>query len=105
MSVWSKIHSPVYGSEYWKELLTKISNMWFDKEGFPHENIKMIKEPVLIVVGDRDEAISVEHATEMYRMIPNAQLAILPNAGSSLSREKYEIFSKLIINFFLEPNK
>jgi len=41
------------------------------------EQIHTIKAPTLIVNGDSD-VCSVEHAVEMYRMIPNARLSILP---------------------------
>jgi pimeloyl-ACP methyl ester carboxylesterase len=41
------------------------------------EQIKSIKAPALIVIGDA-EMIRPEHAVEMYRLIPNSQLAILP---------------------------
>ncbi|MEP7111373.1 MAG: alpha/beta hydrolase, partial [Ferruginibacter sp.] len=41
------------------------------------EQIKSIKAPALVVNGDADLA-SPEHAVEMFRMIPNCQLAIIP---------------------------
>jgi pimeloyl-ACP methyl ester carboxylesterase len=39
--------------------------------------MKAIKQPALIMNGDKDVG-SVEHAVEMYRIMPDAQLAILP---------------------------
>jgi pimeloyl-ACP methyl ester carboxylesterase/uncharacterized protein YndB with AHSA1/START domain len=41
------------------------------------EQIRSIKTPALIICGDKD-VNSVEHATEMYRMLANSQLAIIP---------------------------
>ena len=43
------------------------------------ENIKGINAPAFIIVGNADVA-SPEHAVEMYRNLPHAQLAILPGA-------------------------
>ena len=41
------------------------------------ERMKSIKAPSLVINGNNDVG-SVEHAVEMYRIIPNCQLAILP---------------------------
>lgn len=41
------------------------------------EDIKGIKAPTLIIVGDKD-VVTPEHAVEMSRQIPNAQLLIWP---------------------------
>jgi pimeloyl-ACP methyl ester carboxylesterase len=41
------------------------------------EQIKSIKAPTLLIIADA-EMIRPEHAVEMYRLIPNCQLAILP---------------------------
>ena len=41
------------------------------------DDIKSIKVPVLIVIGDQD-IVRPEHAVEMYRLFPHARLLILP---------------------------
>jgi pimeloyl-ACP methyl ester carboxylesterase len=41
------------------------------------EQIRSIKAPALIVIGDAD-VISPEHAVELYRLIPGCHLAIVP---------------------------
>ncbi len=43
----------------------------------PEPDIKAIKGPALILLGDKD-VVRPEHALEMVRTMPNAQLAILP---------------------------
>lgn len=44
----------------------------------PAEAIKAIDAPVLIMIGDRD-IIRPEHALELFRLLPHAQLAVLPD--------------------------
>jgi pimeloyl-ACP methyl ester carboxylesterase len=46
-------------------------------EDWPDELLRSITMPVLLLMGDRD-VVTVEHAVKMYRLFPNAQLAILP---------------------------
>lgn len=46
-------------------------------KGWSSEQIERIKAPTFIINGSNDVG-SIEHAVEMYRLIPNAQLAVLP---------------------------
>lgn len=43
----------------------------------PDEQIKSIKAPALIIIGDKD-VITPEHAIELHRQIANSELAIIP---------------------------
>ena len=52
-----------------------------DAAGLWAEDFRTITEPALVVMGDRDELIAVEQALEMYRLIADAVLVILPNAS------------------------
>jgi pimeloyl-ACP methyl ester carboxylesterase len=44
-----------------------------DLAGYPH--------PTLVMVGDRDEEIPIEHTLALRNGLPDAQLAVLPGAG------------------------
>jgi pimeloyl-ACP methyl ester carboxylesterase len=46
-------------------------------EDWKPEDLRSIQAPVLILNGDSD-VIRPEHAVEMFRLLPHAQLAILP---------------------------
>jgi pimeloyl-ACP methyl ester carboxylesterase len=59
----------------WPILVTKIKNLGRDFKGYSAAEVKSIKAQTLIMQGDRD-GIRPEHAVEMYRLIPNAQLAL-----------------------------
>jgi len=41
------------------------------------DKVRSINAPALIVIGDAD-VITPEHAVEMYRLIPNSELAVIP---------------------------
>ena len=64
-------------------LVAKVKKMGLEFKGFPPEDLKSIQAPVLITLGDRD-AVRPEHAVEMYRLIPNAQLAVFPGGDHFL---------------------
>ena len=61
----------------WLVLVAKVKNMGRDFKGYSAAELKTIKAQALIMFGDR-EGIRPEHAVEMYRLIPNSQLAIFP---------------------------
>ncbi|HEY5996138.1 MAG TPA: alpha/beta hydrolase [Candidatus Deferrimicrobiaceae bacterium] len=44
---------------------------------WPPEAIRSIRAPALVVIGDAD-VVRPEHAVEMFRLLPRAQLAVLP---------------------------
>jgi pimeloyl-ACP methyl ester carboxylesterase len=93
------IHSP-QGAEYWKKLLTGISKMWLTPLRYTNDDFINILESTLIIIGDRDQFIPVEDAVAMYRLIPNAELAIVPNADHFLSQNKVKEFSNIALEFF-----
>jgi pimeloyl-ACP methyl ester carboxylesterase len=67
----------------WPTLVAKIKKMGLEFKGFSRDDMKSIRAQVLITQGDRDVA-RPEHAVEMYRLIPNSQLAIFPGGDHFL---------------------
>ena len=66
--------------QQWPTLFAKSLKCAADWKGFSPEELKAIKAPVLIATGDHD-FIPVERYAEWSRMIPGAQLAIIPDAS------------------------
>ena len=46
-------------------------------KGWTPDEIQSINAPTLVMIGDRD-IVRPEHAVLMFRLLPNAQLAVLP---------------------------
>jgi pimeloyl-ACP methyl ester carboxylesterase len=67
----------------WPTLVAKVKKLGMESKGFTREDVQSIKAQVLITIGDRD-GIRPEHALEMYRLIPKAQLAVFPGADHFL---------------------
>lgn len=64
----------------WPTLFDKVTESGVDWKGFSPDELKAINAPVLIACGDHD-LIPVERCAEWSRMIPNAQLAVIPDAS------------------------
>ena len=68
------------GVEHWPIVLGRLQRMWAVEPNFTREEMQSIKAATLIIVGDRD-LVTPEHAVEMFRTIPVAQLCVVPHAG------------------------
>ena len=64
----------------WPTLFDKVAQSGIAWKGFTPDELKVIKAPVLIACGDHD-LIPVERFAEWSRMIPNAQLAVIPDSS------------------------
>ncbi len=69
--------------EDWPRLVKKVMEMAVDFPGWPREALQALRAHTLVMIGDAD-IVSPEHAVEMFRLIPNARLAVLPNTDHFL---------------------
>jgi len=68
------------GADHWPILLGRLQRMWAVEPSYARDEMRSIAAPTLIIVGDTD-LITPEHAVEMFRTIPRAQLCVVPHAG------------------------
>jgi len=62
------------------------------------KELATIKAPVMMMLGDRDSGC-VEPTLFMWRTIPGATLAVLPNSGHCINLEEPEVFNRLLLDF------
>jgi pimeloyl-ACP methyl ester carboxylesterase len=60
-----------------ERVLAKTNTMLSNWAGWTEAELRAIRAPVLLAIGDNDFT-RIEHAAEMARLIPDAQLAVLP---------------------------
>jgi pimeloyl-ACP methyl ester carboxylesterase len=63
--------------ENFERFFYKGVNLMRNFQDIPREELQAMRAPALIICGDSD-VMRPEHAVEEYRLIPNAQLAVLP---------------------------
>jgi pimeloyl-ACP methyl ester carboxylesterase len=64
----------------WPTLFAKVLKCGVEWRGFSPDELRAIKAPILIACGDHD-LIPVERCLELSRVIPNTQLAVIPDAS------------------------
>lgn len=90
------------GPAYFPTFFAKLKRMWLELEDWDRRELLRIEAPVLIVGGDRD-MLSVEHFVEMSRLIPGAQLCILPGTGHHTFAQRSEWLNPILAAFLDEP--
>lgn len=83
------------------EWLRQFNSVFAQKQIIPVEGIKMVRCPVLIVGGDRDNYNRVEGFVDLYRTIPNAQLAIINKAGHTDLIFNSKIMNNTVLPFIM----
>jgi hypothetical protein len=89
-------HDVYQGQDYWKSYIVRMSHLWSAPLHYTDEEMMAIRDPVLILAGDRDDWAPIEQAVHMYRTIPQAELAIAPGADHGLYK-KIELFTTLVL--------
>jgi pimeloyl-ACP methyl ester carboxylesterase len=86
-----------------KTMFQKDRQRMIDFQDWPDESLRAIVVPTLLIVGDRD-VIRVEHAVEMFRLLPHVQLAVLPDTDHMMIIQRGDRLMSLI-GPFLDAEK
>ncbi len=87
--------------EDWPRLWEKVLSIKWG--GFSKEELASIQVPFLILLGDHD-FVRLDHALDTFRLIPNAELAVIPDAGHFAMLSEPERIVPTIENFFNKPD-
>ena len=86
------------GPEHLPVVAEKTIAMWQTQPTHEMSELAAITSPTLILIGDND-GVTIEHAAQMLRAMPNAQLAVIPGADHGVILDKPEIVNALILDF------
>ena len=82
------------GAAHWPKLRERLRPMWLAEPDFSHDDVAGIQAPTLVIIGD-DDIVTPEHAVEMFRTIPKAQLCVIPSG-------RHGVMPKELILAFLQ---
>ncbi|NVJ01749.1 alpha/beta hydrolase [Myxococcus sp. AM009] len=86
------------GLEHWPAVVAKSARLHEREPAIGVEDLRGMKRPVLVVMGDDDE-VRFEHAIEMYEALPDSEFAVVPRATHGLLVEKPDLLARLIADF------
>jgi len=91
---------PVQGEGAWKRLLPAIVSDVATASLLTFEELRRIRLPVLLIYGDRDVFVPVDHAVAIYRQLPDARLMIAPNSPHTVMVSQPALFNQAAANFY-----
>lgn len=71
---------------------------------FPDHELRQIKTPILMLIGDQDRLNPPKVIELARRLIPQIKTEIIPNAGHMLSIEQPELVDARLIRFLTKDN-
>ena len=89
-----------YKDNDFKEFVEDCIQMWGKDPYVPDNKVGKIKCRTMIVMGDRDGFISLEHALEMYREINGSAFFVVPDAGHMVFWDNPKLIATVAIEFF-----
>lgn len=85
--------------ERWDAFLENIGTMWATEPNFTEAQLTAITTPMLILDGEEEEAIDIEHTKKMASLIPTAELVLMPGSGHFAMLEQPEVFNRIVLDF------
>jgi pimeloyl-ACP methyl ester carboxylesterase len=67
----------------WQALAPQIWELWTRSYELAPDRLARVTSPTLLLTGDRDPFVSLEQTVELLRLLPCAELAVIPGAGHS----------------------
>jgi pimeloyl-ACP methyl ester carboxylesterase len=86
----------------WPTLVAKVQRLGAEFKGWPPEAMRSIEAPTLVMIGDAD-IVRPEHAVELFRLLPHAQLAVLPGTDHIALVERADWLLSMLSAFLDAP--
>ena len=86
------------GADHWSVVFDKFVTMATAEPHIDPVELQRISAPTLIVVGD-DDMVTLEHTVDLFRALPNAELAVVPGTSHAVVLEKPAAFNRIVLDF------
>ena len=73
--------------------------VWRNPAGFTKDQIRTIKAPTMVALGDHDEIIELAQVEEMAQLIPNGQLTVFKDTSHFAMWQDPTTFNKVLLEF------
>lgn len=96
----SRRHDPVQGAGAWQRLLPAIAADLVDQPLLTPAQLHGIDCPAMVVCGDRDPFVPVEHAAALARQLPDGRLFVAPECGHEVTVRRAGLFNDAASGFY-----
>jgi len=96
----SRRHDPVQGAGAWRRLLLAIATDIGVQPLLTPRELRSIDCPAMVVAGDRDPFVPVDHAWGLSRQLGDGRLLITPDCGHEVPARKPALFNEALAGFY-----
>ena len=93
-------HDPVQGAGAWQRLMPAIAADIAAQPLLGPGELHRIDAPTMVVCGDRDPFVPVDHAWSLSRQIPGARLFVAPECGHEVTVRRPALFNEALGGFY-----
>ena len=98
-------HDPVQGEGAWRRLLPAIAADVATQPLLGPRDLRRIDLPAMVVCGDRDPFVPVDHAWGLARQLPDGRLFVVPGCGHVVMVRKPGLFNEALGAFYRETER
>lgn len=93
-------HDPVQGEGGWERLLPVIASAISAQDLLSPADLRRVDAPTLVIAGDRDPLVPVDHAWGLKRHLPDARLLIVPDCGHEVTARRPGLVNEALAAFY-----
>ena len=93
-------HDPVQGVDAWRRLLPAIAADIGVQPLLTPAQLHSIDAPAMVVVGDRDPFVPVDHAWGLSRQLGDGRLLVAPDCGHEVPSKRPALFNEAVAGFY-----
>ncbi|WP_329096924.1 alpha/beta hydrolase [Actinomadura citrea] len=86
------------GRDHFAVVIGKIAHAAATEPSLDPTELRAVTPRTLVLAGD-DDLVTLDHTVALYRALPNAELAVLPNASHLLLMEHAEVVRAIVLAF------
>jgi pimeloyl-ACP methyl ester carboxylesterase len=98
--VLARRHDEGQGAGAWRRLLPAIAADVASQPLLTPRDLHAIEAPALVVCGDRDPFVPVDHAWGIQRQLPDGRLFVVPDCGHEVMVRRPGLFNEALTGFY-----
>jgi pimeloyl-ACP methyl ester carboxylesterase len=93
-------HDDGQGGGAWRRLLPAIAADVAIQPLLTPRDLRRIEVPAMVVAGDRDPFVPVDHAWGLQRQLPDGRLLVVPDCGHEVMARRPALFNEALAGFY-----
>ncbi len=89
------------GPDSWSQFFRKVIKLWLTSPHYSEKEVSSIDIPTLVVAGDQEQFVEINHTVKLFRSLPRGELFIIPNADHRAFQRRPDLFNQVALEFLL----